>query len=270
MISRFSKTHIFKTFEILLVLSYMDLKVKYRSSILGFFWSFIKPFLQFLVFYSIFARLLPIADGNDYALKLFFSILIWSWFSEATTLGLNAYIGKKSIISKIKTHKLYPPLAAYLTPTMNYCLNFIIFAAAYVCFMPAFPEHIFTWSNTLIFFVSLFSISLLIVALNMMLANLNVLYRDVLPIWELVLTYGMFLTPIIYRIPIPKHYEPLYYSINLLAFPLVNLKSIFFTSQPALFGDTAIVTGYCIGMVVLLVAAYYCYRKLSHRMVDFL
>lgn len=265
-----NKSKIFHVFELLLVLSFMDLKVKYRSSALGFFWSFLKPFLQFIIFYIIFAKILSVADGNDYALKLFFSILIWSWFSEATSLGLNAYLGKKSIISKIKTNKLYPPIAAFLTPSMNYALNLVIFFLAYLLFTRHFPAHLLSLQNGMVFLFSLFSISLLIVSLNLMLANLNVLYRDIQPIWDLVLAYGVFITPIIYRIPIPKHYETLYYSLNLLAFPLMNLKSIFFAEQAPLYHNLTLLSCYTFSLFTLFFIAYFVYEKLHQKMVDFL
>lgn len=267
---KINKANLLHNLEILLVLSYMDLKVKYRGSFLGFFWSFLKPLLQFVVYYSIFGLILKIGNGHDYALQLFFGVLIWSWFSEATTLGLNAYISKKTIISKIKTNKTYPPLAAYLTPTMNYLLNLSIFFLAYLLFVSAIPAHIISLQNLIVFFVSLAAISAFIISLNLIIANLNVMYRDIQPIWELVLTYGVFLTPIIYHLPVPKKFEMLYYSVNLLALPLLSLKSIFFANQEPIYQHLNLVLPYCVSLMLLMLLSSYSYKKLSHRMVDFL
>jgi ABC-type polysaccharide/polyol phosphate export permease len=266
---RFNKANLLHNLEILFVLSYMDLKVKYRGSFFGFFWSFLKPLLQFLVYYSIFGVILKIGNGHDYALQLFFGVLIWSWFAEATSLGLIAYISKKTIISKIKTNKTYPPLAAYLTPTMNYFLNFTIFLLAYLLFVSTIP-HVLSLQNLLVFVLSIGAISVLIISVNLMLANLNVMYRDIQPIWELVLTYGVFLTPIIYHLPIPKKLEVLYYSLNLLALPLLSLKSIFFVNQDPIYQHLNLLVPYCISLSLLAMLSLYSYKKLSHKMVDFL
>jgi ABC-type polysaccharide/polyol phosphate export permease len=268
--SRLSPSNILHNIEILLVLSYMDLKVKYRGTFLGFFWSFLKPLLQFIVFYTIFGKIVKIAHGPDYALQLFFGVLIWSWFNEATSLGLIAYINKKSIISKIKTNKTFPPLAAFLTPTMNYLLNLCIFFVVYVLFMPGFPANVLSVETVLVFIFSLSALCLVLISCNLILANLNVLYRDILPMWELVLTYGVFLTPIIYHVPVPQKYEWLYYSINLLAFPLMCLKSVLFVNQPVIYQNTLLLSCYLISLSLLVSLAIFTYKKLNNKMVDFL
>jgi len=252
------------------VLSFMDLKLKYQSSFLGFVWSFVKPLLQFLVYFSIFGLILKISTEQDYALKLFYGVLIWAWFSEATGLSLNSYIGKRSIISKIKTNKLLPPLAAYLTPTINYFLNFLVFIFAYILFAKSKPEVIFSLNNLIVFSGSFIAISLFIVSMNLILANLNVFYRDFQPIWELILTYGVFLTPIIYRLPIPKQYEGLYYCVNLLAFPLQNLKTIFFANQDRIYCNFWLLFCYVAVLSALFLFSLYAYRKSKDKIVDFL
>lgn len=266
----FLNMKILNPFQIILVMSIMDLKLKYQNSAIGFLWSFIKPLMQFFVYYIIFSKVLKTASGHDYALRLFFGVLIWTWFSEATTIGLNAFLGKRSIITKIKTNKTFPIIASYLTPAMNYGLNFCIFVSAYIILVKAPPEHIFTFTNLFVFIYSMLCISLFIISINFILANLNVLYRDVQPIWELVLTYGIFLTPIIYQIPVPKNYELLYYSLNPLALPLANLKSIFFVDQMHLYTDLTIMASHLLTILCLFGAAMLTHHKFSDKVADFL
>ena len=257
-------------FETVYVLAVMDLKLKYQNSFIGFLWSFIRPFLQFLVYFSIFGVLLKISKEQDYALALFYGVLVWAWFSEGTSLGMNSFIGKRSILTKVNVNKCVPPFAAFLTPTINYGINFCIFLFAFVLFGHTSWHFILTWGHLFLFVYSLLGIALLINTWNIILANLNVLFRDVQQIWELILTYGVFLTPVIYTLPIPKKYEVLYYSLNLLAYPLQNLKSIFFTSQPSRFADINITLGYLSAMVFWLLIALFIHYKLSKRVVDFL
>jgi ABC-2 type transport system permease protein len=256
--------------EILLVMSYMDLKQKYQNSTIGFLWSFLKPFLQFLAYYFIFAKILSVGSGSNYALRLFYGVLIWSWFAEATSLGLTTYIEKKSIVTKIKISRFLPPLAAFMTQAMNYLLNLIIFFIIYAVGMHRFPPHLFSFYNGIIFVLSLGCISALIIAVNLILANLNVLYRDIRPIWELVLTYGIFITPIIYHISIPTKYQLLYYSSNLLALPLEALKSIFFIDQEKTYLLPHVLPLYFTSLTILCLISLYTYKKLSAKMIDFL
>jgi len=255
--------------ETLLVVSFMDLKLRYQSTFLGFFWSFFKPFLQFLVYYTIFGKLLHVGSGAEYALKLFFGVIVWAWFAEGTTLGMNAFIGKRSIITKIKTNRLLPPLAAFLTPTINYILNFFIFITVFLVLMPLSGMHL-NIGNLLIFIYSLVCISILIISTNLVLASANVFFRDLQPIWELVLTYGVFLTPVIYQIPVPAKYEVLYYSLNLLAFPLQNLKSVFFTTQANLFSNLSVVFFYNFMLLFILFLGLFIHHKFSRYVADYL
>lgn len=256
--------------ETIYILAVMDLKLKYQNSFMGFFWSFVRPFLQFLVYFSIFGVILKISKQQDYALALFYGVLVWTWFSEATSLGMNSFIGKKSVITKVKINKLVPPLAAFLTPTINYCINLIIFAIAYLSFGKEPLAYVFSFAHLFLFVYSILCIIILINALNIILANLNVYFRDVQQIWELILTYGVFLTPVIYTLPIPPKLQVLYYSLNLLAYPLQNLKSVFFSSQLPIVWNFKITCFYLIALLFWSLVAWIVHRKLSGKMVDFL
>lgn len=217
--------------ERLLVLSFMDLKLKYQNGVLGFFWSFLKPLIQFVAYYVVFGLTLKLGKTEYYPLQLFLGILTWAWFSEATNLGISSFINKKPIITQIATNKLYPPLSAFLTPTMSYLLNFTIFFVAYLFFVQTrlFDQTGYSFFEGLfVFFQSLFTIAFIIVSLSILLAYINAKYRDMQAIWELVVMYGIFLTPIFYTLPIPPEYQALYFTFNPLALPFLLLKSVFF------------------------------------------
>ena len=113
--------------EVLLTISQMDLKTRYQNSKIGFLWSFLKPLLQFFAYYTVFRVFLKIDVSEDYPLRLFLGVLLWNFFVEATGNGLNSYIGKKSIVTKIKIEKEILPMASYLTALMNFLLTMIIF-----------------------------------------------------------------------------------------------------------------------------------------------
>ena len=265
----YPKAEIRNNIEIILILGLMDLKLKYQNSKLGFLWSFIKPLLQFGVYYTVFTVFTKIGTGEYYPLRLFLGILIWVLFSESTGLGLNSYIGKKAIVTKIKVKRFLLPLAAYLTPLINFLLNFMIFLVLYFLIYPV-SEKTYNLLDVAIFIISLISISIITVSFNLILANLNGFFRDIQPIWELVLTYGVFLTPIIYPIPIPEKYSVLYYSTNLIAFPLENIKSVFFDSTPKLYFNLELLLAHSIFTIVLLLIALKVHFKLNDKVIDYL
>ena len=86
-------------------------------------------------------------------------------------------------------------------------------------------NSVFSFLN-FVFFLLLYSV--LIISINIILATVNVLFRDLQNIWDIILTYGVFLTPIIYTIAIPKEYLKIYYFLNPLAYPIEEMKASFF------------------------------------------
>ena len=211
--------------EVLFTISQMDLKTRYQNSKIGFLWSFLKPLLQFFAYYTVFRIFLKIDVSEDYPLRLFLGVLLWNFFVEATGNGLNSYIGKKSIVTKIKINKEILPVASYLTAFMNFLLTMIIFIIMFVIQKKIIINSFFSFLN-FVFFLLLYSV--LIISINIILATVNVLFRDLQNIWDIILTYGVFLTPIIYTIAIPKEYLKIYYFLNPLAYPIEEMKASFF------------------------------------------
>ncbi len=216
--------------EKIIVISLLDLKLKYQGSFFGLLWSFMKPLLMFIVYFSIFGLILKLNTGFEYALSLFLGVLVWNYFAEATSLGLNSFIGKAGIITKLYVNKLIFPISALLTSFYSFLVNltifFIIYFTTHIILNKTIPR--INVMDLSFFFLGILLISLLILGLNIMLACLNTFFRDFQQIWELVLTYGVFLTPIIFPLPIPEKYKTLYYYINPLAFALEAIKSPFF------------------------------------------
>jgi ABC-2 type transport system permease protein len=185
--------------EKLFILSLMDLKLKYHRGFFGFFWSFFKPLSQFFAYYLVFGIILKIGKVSYYPLELFLGVLTWSWFTESTSQGVVCFINKKSIITQIATNRLYPPFAAFLAPTMNYFLNLIVFFCAYLCWGDSglfIETHYSVLHALFVFLLAVSIISLIILSLNILLAYTNARYRDIQSFWELILMYGMFVTPI--------------------------------------------------------------------------
>ena len=149
--------------EVLFTISQMDLKTRYQNSKIGFLWSFLKPLLQFFAYYTVFRIFLKIDVSEDYPLRLFLGVLLWNFFVEATGNGLNSYIGKKSIVTKIKINKEILPVASYLTAFMNFLLTMIIFIIMFVIQKKIIINSVFSFLN-FVFFLLLYSV--LIISIN--------------------------------------------------------------------------------------------------------
>ena len=81
-------------------LSWSEFKLRYKNSILGYFWSFLEPLLMLLVLYVVFSNLMKI-KVEYYQLFLFLGIILWGFLSKATSFGMSSIVGKANIVKKI-------------------------------------------------------------------------------------------------------------------------------------------------------------------------
>lgn len=255
--------------EIIYTMSTTDLQLKYQNSKLGFLWSFIKPLLQFFTYYIVFGVILHYSDSPDYPLRMFLGILIWVFFTEGTSMGLGSYLGKKTIITKIQVKKELIPISGYFTAAISYFLNMLIFLLMYHLFTPDFAK-MYSLEHLLIFLLSFLALSIFILDFNLILANLNALFRDIQTIWEIVLMYGCFLTPIMYTLPIPEQYMPLYLFVNPLVLPIESIRTVFFQTDVRLWENTSYLLAYLTAILFWTGLAYWINRKLRDKVADYL
>jgi ABC-type polysaccharide/polyol phosphate export permease len=255
--------------QIVLVLGFMETKQRYQNSLLGIFWSVLKPLALFSLYFGVFGILFKAGNGPDYALRLFLGVILWVLFTESTSLGLQAFLGRKTIVTKIRVNPLLLPVVSFVSPLINFAVNASIFAAAYLLLLGR-PAGLWTPGHLLLAGVSLAAIALLIVSINIILANLNAMFRDVEPIWELALTYGIFLTPIMYPLPVPERWRFAYYCLNPLALALDDVKSLFFRCDVLPYRDAALMASHGAILAALFAAALWIHQKLYSTAVDYL
>lgn len=254
--------------ELLFTIAKMDLKLRYQNSKIGFIWSFLKPLMQFCAYYIVFQVILRVSDSPDYPLHLFLGVLLWNLFVEATGNGLNAYIGKKSIVTKVKVEKKVLPIASFVTAFMNFMLTMIIFLVVY----HLTSENVmimYSFENLVKFILFILLYSMFMISINIILATINVLFRDLQNMWDIVLMYGVFLTPIIYTIKIPDDFLGIYYFLNPLAFPIEELKSVFF-GVSGNWNRIEYLLAYIAALIFWILLAWFVDKKLSSKVADYL
>src|SRR5690349_3961767 len=83
-----------------------DFKLRYQGSVLGYVWSLLRPLLLFGVLYVIFTYVLPLGKGvPHYGAYLLLGVVLWSFFVEATTMGMNSIVGRGDMVRKVKVSK---------------------------------------------------------------------------------------------------------------------------------------------------------------------
>lgn len=174
-----------------------DLTVRYKSTVLGFFWSFAKPLALTGIFYLVFDVILDMPlkeEAIPFALHLLAGILAWTFFQGATTEAMNSILANANLIKKVQLPLSVFPLASVCSQMFHFILAFLVLFALLIWQeLPPTPM-------VLLLPLVLALQFLLTLAIALALAALNVFYRDVSSIWEVLTQAWFYGTPIIYPV----------------------------------------------------------------------
>ena len=234
-----------------------DLKLRYRNSILGFFWTFLEPLLILTVLYFVFTNIFK-NQIEHYQLYLFLGIIMWNMFSRGTTMSLNSLVGRSGIISQIYFPREIVAISSTITASIMFVFELIVFGIFMVAlqFIPPFSIIFLP-----IVFIILFVITL---GISLPLSVMNVYYRDVQFIWGVILQAGFFLTPIFYKLDmLPSTIKKI-----LIMNPIANLIDV--AHNITLYGiEPGIDIVYTFGVIcIIFVTGYIIFRKLERRVVE--
>lgn len=178
-----------------------DFKLRYQGSVLGLFWSLLKPLLMFAVLYLVFSKFVRFSIPH-YQLYLLLGIILWNFFAETTNAAINGLISKSSLIKKVDFPRSAIVVSAALVSFLNLLFNLVVFFGFLIG--GGVPLSL----GMTLLFVPIFFLFLLSLGVGFFLAALNTRFKDVAHLWELLLQVGFWLTPVIYAVEmIPAHYH---------------------------------------------------------------
>jgi ABC-type polysaccharide/polyol phosphate export permease len=197
-----------------------EFKLRYQNSYLGYFWTLVKPLLLFGVIYLVFSVFMK-SPVENYAMYLLLGILIWNFFTEATLIGMNTFITKRDLVTKIYFSRAALVIASTISSLITLLLNFVIFFVfmAIAGIMPGVEG----W----IFILYLAEMYLIATGVTFILASLYIHFRDLQHIWEILLQIGFWLTPIVYPLNVVPFEYHRYIFINPLARIIEYSRDIF-------------------------------------------
>ena len=174
-----------------------DFKLRYQGSFLGVLWSVLKPILLFAVMYTVFVKFLKFTDGTpQYPIILLLGISLWSFFTEATNVGMQSIVGRGDILRKINFPKYIIILSAMTSSLISLAINLVVVVIFAVITIHATQAN-FT-ALVLLVPLSITQLFLLAFGISLFLSTLYVKFRDIGHIWEVVLQILFYSMPIIY------------------------------------------------------------------------
>jgi ABC-2 type transport system permease protein len=177
------------------MLAYLDFKLKFFGSVLGYAWQLVKPLAMFGVLFFVFTEVVPLGEGvPHYGVVLLSGIVLFSFFSEATVGAITSVLGAEGLIRKISFPIMAIPLASvtsiFLTLFLNYAVVLVFALANGV-------KPTIGWLQVI---PLLFLLYLVTASVAVALSAYYVRFRDVQPIWEVLAQVLFYACPVIYPI----------------------------------------------------------------------
>lgn len=170
-----------------------DFKLRYQGSALGYLWSVLKPLLLFAILYIVFDKFLRFGRGVDhYPVYLLTGVVLWSFFTEATTQGLNSIVKRGGLIRKLNFPKFIIVISGTVSSLINLGINLVVVGVFIIL------NGIALSASALLVIPLIIELYIIALGLAFFLAALNVKYRDVGYLWEIFLQAAFYATPIIY------------------------------------------------------------------------
>jgi ABC-2 type transport system permease protein len=174
-------------------LAVADFKLRFFGSALGYLWTLMRPLMLFGVLYFVFTEVVRFGEGvENYPVYLLAAIVLFTFFGETTTRGVTSLVERENLLRKIRFPRLVIPLSVALHSLFNLGLNLIV-VFAFVLASGIEPRVSWLELIPLVAVLVLFATSV-----TMLLSALYVRYRDVQPIWEVVLQILFYASPVIY------------------------------------------------------------------------
>lgn len=192
--------------DLLFFLSWRDISVRYKQTLLGAAWAVLQPFLSMVVFSLFFGRLASMpSDGVPYPIFNYVALLPWQYFSSAVTQSSNSLVANSRMLTKIYFPRLVIPLAAVLPPILDFAIAFVVLLGMMVFYGIA-PTWKVIW---LPFFLLLAIMTAL--GVGIWLSAMNVQYRDIRYVVPFLVQFWMFASPVTYPTSIvPEEWRMLY------------------------------------------------------------
>lgn len=196
--------------ELFAILAWRDVAVRYKQTVIGVVWAFVRPFLTMVVFTVVFGKLakLPSDGGAPYPVLVFAGMLPWFLFSSILSEASNSLVGNANLISKVYFPRLIVPASAAVVAIVDFGVNLVILFGimAWYGFVP----------NWQIVFLPAFILLAILASLGpaLYITALNVKYRDFRYIIPFVVQFGLYVSPVGFSSAVVPGEWRFWYSLN--------------------------------------------------------
>jgi lipopolysaccharide transport system permease protein len=251
--------------ELLMSLTRKELKVKYRGSVLGFFWSLLNPILTMLVYSFVFSMVLR-AGIEQFAIFLICALLPFNFLSNSVNYGSGSIISNGNLVNKIYFPREILPLSVVFSNLVNFL--FELAALFIVLSFMGYRFYLYLYLLPVLIFIQFF----LVVGMTLLVSALNVFFRDLQHLITIVMMVWFFGTPIIYPLSmVPERYQVYIKFINPMTIYSAYYRNIFYyVKYPENAGFptlTETLTALGISIIIFFIG-YFVFKKMEPRFAE--
>ena len=246
--------------EVIYLLTWRDIKVRYKQAALGLTWVILQPLLVMVILSVVFGHLarLP-SDGAPYPLFALSGILPWQLFHTGVQRASISLVGNANLLTRVYFPRLSIPLATVLSSILDFFFSFLVFLGL-MMFYGDFPTWRFLGVPLLIVLTSLTALGV-----GLWLSALNVQYRDVQHAIPFILQAWMFASPVAYSAQmVPHGIWQVLYGLN----PMVGMIQGFRWSLLGGPPPGAALGLSVLAMLILLVSGMFYFKRMERTFAD--
>jgi lipopolysaccharide transport system permease protein len=246
--------------DLLYTLTLHRISVRYKQTSLGILWALLQPLLLMLIFTGVFSVLTKMpSDGTPYALFAYAGLLPWTFFSTSVTNAANSLVTHTQLITKVYFPREILPMTYLIAGLFDFAIGFLVFLGLITWYDVPLTAH--AWS--LVPLMAL--LAAWILSISLMLAALQVKFRDVGIALPVLLQLWMFASPVIYPLSLVPGEWRAWYLLNPMAGIVSSMRDIL-VHGTAPGGEPLRVA--CIVIGVTLLPAYLLFKRTEATMAD--
>lgn len=252
--------------ELIGFLTWRDLKVRYKQTLLGASWAILQPVLSMIVFTLIFGGVGRMAEGIDipYPIFSYTALLPWGLFSKALTDAGRSLVTNRNMLTKIYFPRLAIPLASVFSGLVDFAIQFAVFVVLMFYFKTTGLVTNAVWTLPLFLLLGLVTA----LGVGLWLSALNVIYRDVGYTLPFLTQLWFFITPIVYPLSKAVDRYPSWewlFAINPMTGVVEGFRwALLGLDQP----DFGIIAWSSVIAVALLISGLFYFRRMERTFAD--
>lgn len=182
-----------------------NIKLQYRNSFLGIFWTFLQPLLTMIVLVLVFSNVFGSSSSGVvcYPIYVLCGRLIYECFTQSTKRAMRSIRNSASVIKKVYVPKYVYPLSNVLANFVTFLISLtvlvVVFAFFYIFQHGKYPDLVLSW-EFLLLIVPLLLLFLLSIGCGMILSVLNVFFKDIEYIYDVFCMLLFYITPVFYKL----------------------------------------------------------------------